>query len=307
MATERRRYEMPQFYANTKGGNNLENKKSKFETILCIICTMGFLIIALNYLYKFYLHIVIKNTPEITKTHQFSTTELTDYQKSRIAHGGGALEGNTYLNCYDPVKYYYDKGIRLFELDIEYTTDNVPVMLHSWDGFQFKYMGLDRDKIYSYEEFMDAKMINNYTQLNLDSTINYMKTEFPELFLVTDTKENNKELLLTLSTKYSEILDRIIPQVYNQDEYIYAKDLGFKNIIYTLYVSEDTDDEVVDFCRKNKVFAITMPKSRAIDTDLAEKLSYINVYVYSHTVNGEDEFKNLKEKGVCGIYTDTLF
>ena len=83
--------------------------------------------------------------------------------------------------------------------------------------------------------------------------------------------------------------------------------LGFKNIIYTLYVSEDTNNEIVDFCKNNYVFAITMPKSRALDSDLAKRLSELGIYVYTHTVNSEEEFESLKEKGVRGIYTDTLF
>jgi len=239
-------------------------------------------------------------------TNSFFPNDLSSYQKSRIAHGGGSLDGYTYSSSYDAVKYYYNKGIRLFELDVEYTSDHMPVMLHSWDGFQYKYLGIDRDIVCTYDEFINAEMINGWTQLTLDSTIRIMKTEFPEMLLITDTKEDNKELLLILSTLYSDLMDRIIPQVYNQDEYKYAKELGFKNIIYTLYMSEDTDDQIIDFCTLNKPFAITMPKSRALESDLATRLSDMGIYVYAHTVNEEAEFEELKEKGVQGIYTDTL-
>ena len=163
------------------------------------------------------------------------TEELSRLQKSLIAHGGGALSGDTYLNCYDAIKYYYDKGIRLFELDVEYTSDGMPVMIHSWDGFQWKYLGLDRNIVCKYDEFKNAKMKNNYTQLDLESLSNYMLTEFKEMYWITDTKADNKKLLSTLAVNYPYLLDNIIPQVYNQEEYFYAKNLGFKNIIYTLY------------------------------------------------------------------------
>lgn len=223
-------------------------------------------------------------------------------------HTGAVLfHGDTYLNCYDPVKYYYDKGVRLFELDVEYTTDDKPVMLHSWDGFQWKYMGLDRDKVYSYDEFNNATMIKGYTQLNVERTIKYMREEFPEMFWITDTKNVNEKLLTSIANEYPDIMDRIIPQIYNQDEYFMAQKLGFNNIIYTLYMSEDTDEQVIDFCKENNVFAITMPLARAQETNLANDLKEIGVYVYTHTVNDDETYEAVKQKGVQGIYTDTLF
>ena len=215
--------------------------------------------------------------------------------------------GDTYLNCYESIKYYYEKGIRLFELDVEFTSDNVPVLLHSWDGFQLKYLGIPREKVASYDEFSKAKMKNNYTQLSLESLTKLMEDEFNEMFFVTDTKENNLKLLSIISSKFKSIKSRILPQVYNQDEYVFAKELGFDNIIYTLYMSNDSDDEVINFCKENKVFAITMPISRAKSSDLANKLQELGVFVYVHTVNDTLFFEELKTRGVQGIYTDYIY
>lgn len=259
-----------------------------FVLLICTVC----------------IYLVHKQVPD---DNSYSIEQLSPYQKSHIAHGGGALGEYTYSNCYYAIKTYYDEGIRLFELDVEYTTDNIPVMLHSWDGFQFKYLGLERNVVYSYEEFINAKMINDWGQLSLESTITYMKTEFPEMFLITDTKADNRALLLTISQQYSDVQDRIIPQVYNQEEYKYAKELGFKNIIYTLYMSEDTDEQIIEFCKNNQVFAITMPKDRALGTSLAKELNDLGIYVYAHTINSDEDFEQLKENGVSGIYTDNLF
>ncbi len=249
----------------------------------------------------------ITTAEELQLQNSFFIDNLTEYQKSRVAHAGGALEGNTYLNCYDAIKQYYEQGIRLFELDVEYTTDNKPVMLHSWDGFQWKYFGLDRNKKCTYEEFMNAKMINNYTPLSVAKLSKYMKEEFPEMFWVTDTKQNNKLLLLVIAFEYPELLSRIIPQVYNIDEYYYAKNVGFENIILTLYNSNLSDKEIISLCKTHHPFAITMPISRALDSKLSQKLSKENTYVYTHTVNDVETFKKLQSKGVKGIYTDILF
>jgi len=134
-----------------------------------------------------------------------------------------------------------------------------------------------------------------------------MKSDFKEMFFFTDTKNDNKKLLSLIKENYSDIQDRIIPQVYNQSEYFYAQNLGYKNIIYTLYMSPDSDDEIIDFCKNNNVFAITMPKARALSSDIANRLKEINVFVYAHTVDNQSEFDELKTKGVSGIYTNELF
>ena len=257
------------------------------------------------FLVVFTLPYIFYNSNNILNSN-FSVDDLNEFQKTHIAHSGGAVSGNTYTNCYNSIKNSYDLGLRLMELDIEYTSDNVPVLIHSWDGFQYKYLGLDRNIVPTYEEFKNAKMINNYTQLSLDDTFKYMKDEFTEMFFITDTKNDNKKLLDYIKENYSNFMDRVIPQVYNQSEYFYAQKLGFKNIIYTLYMSEDSDAEIIDFCKNNDVFAITMPKARALNSDLANDLNELGVFVYAHTIDDLNEFEALKQKGVKGIYTNLL-
>ena len=277
----------------------------KFATIICATLTLMMLIYILKY--NTYNEVFANDSKTIAEEIDIKKESLSLLQKSLIAHGGGALSGDTYLNCYDAIKYYYEKGIRLFELDVEYTSDGMPVMLHSWDGFQWKYLGLDRNSVCKYDEFKNAKMKNNYTQHDLESLSNYMITEFQEMYWITDTKADNKKLLSNLATNYPYLVDRVIPQVYNQNEYFYAKNLGFKNIIYTLYMSEDTDEQILDFCKHNDIFAITMPLQRVLDSELSQKLSELGVYVYTHTVNDDETYKTVLLKGVKGIYTDSLF
>lgn len=216
------------------------------------------------------------------------------------------LCGNTYLNNLEAIQNSYDKGIRLIELDIELTNDNYPIMLHSWDGFITKFFNVEGFKTYSLKDFKNFKMINDWHQLTLDEVIYYMQAEFPEMYLITDTKVDNKIILNYINQNYPYMKSRIIPQVYNQNEYYYAKSLGFDKIIYTLYMSNDTEEEVIDFCKNNKPFAITMPKSLA-NTELPQKLSELGVYTYAHTVDDGNEFEELKANGICGIYTNKLF
>lgn len=217
----------------------------------------------------------------------------------------GILEDYTYTNCLEAIKNSYSKGIRLIELDVEFTTDNKPVMLHSWDGFINKFFGVEAWKTYSYDEFENFEMVNGWHQLTLDDTISYMKNEFKEMYLITDTKNDNILLLDILVNKYPYMKKRIIPQVYSQEQYQYAKDLGFDNIIYTLYISTDTNEEIIEFCKQNKPFAITMPQHLAY-TDLPIELSKIGIYTYTHTINSIEQYNDLLNNGINGIYTDSI-
>lgn len=235
---------------------------------------------------------------------------LTDAEKSIIAHAGGSLYVDdtryTYSNCYKAIKTSYENGVRLCEIDFLRTVDGGQVAFHSWDGFLTKFFGVESKHDYTHDEFMNFKMVGDAGQLDLDTLIKYMKTDFPELILVTDTKDDNITLLTEIKTKYPEMMTRIIPQVYNQDEYHKTVDLGYENIIYTLYESPDTDEEVVEFCKTNPVFAITMSVNRVTDEFVAN-LDELGVYVYVHTIDSWDDFEYLANKKVDGIYTNDLY
>lgn len=230
---------------------------------------------------------------------------LSSEEKMYVAHAGGKIGKYTYVNNYEALKNSYDNGYRLIELDVEFTSDGVPVMLHSWDGFVTAYFKIESNIVYSYDKFMNFEMINGWHQMSLDDVIKYMDTDFKDMYLITDTKNDNKKLLQLIKDRYSYMMDRIIPQVYSRDEYKYAKDLGFKNIIYTLYLSSDSQDDIIKFCKENYPFAITMNTSWAYST-LPVELSKIGVYTYTHTINDWKEFDYLKKNGIKGIYTDEL-
>jgi glycerophosphoryl diester phosphodiesterase len=76
----------------------------------------------------------------------------------------------------------------------------------------------------------------------------------------------------------------------------------FPEVLYTLYQSKDTDEQVIEFVNKTGV-DITMPASRATKS-FVKKLKKAGARVYVHTVNEEDEIRELSRMGVHGFYTD---
>ena len=220
-----------------------------------------------------------------------------------IAHAGGRIGEHTYTNSKEALDQSLDKGYRFIEVDFEYTTDGEPVLLHSWDGFLTKFFEVEPKK-YSLEEFKSFQMINGWTQMTLEDLALWIN-KHPEVFIITDVKEKNIELLTKISQEYPDIQQQIIPQIYTMEEYIKAKYLGYKDIIFTLYRSQYTDEEIVEFAKHNKLLAITMPTSRA-KTQLPKELGKTDVFTYTHTINDKESAEILEGYGIDGFYTDEL-
>lgn len=218
-----------------------------------------------------------------------------------IAHAGGQLGGHTYTNAIDAMENSYKNGVRLMEMDFDWSTDGELVGMHSWDGFVTKFFNVI-SKAYSYYEYENFQMINGWQQ-STPQTLEDWFVDHPDAYLVTDIKGNNIEGLRILKERHPDLAERTIPQIYQLSEYQAVKDLGYDNIILTLYIIRSTDDEIVEFARDNHLFGVTMPDFKA-QTDLPYRLKELGVYVYSHTINSLNQAEELERLGVSGFYSD---
>lgn len=101
-----------------------------------------------------------------------------------IAHAGGKIEGFTYTNSLEALNLSYEKGFRIFELDIIKTSDNVFVAAHDWDHWK-SITGYKGEVPASREVFLKQKIINRFTPLDING-INRWFSEHKDAILVTD-------------------------------------------------------------------------------------------------------------------------
>ena len=228
-----------------------------------------------------------------------------------IMHAGGEIAGLGYTNMIDALDYNYAKGKRFFEVDFERTSDGKYVCIHSWDGFLKKFFDVapvkgEKNKYlpYSYKDFMSFIELHGYKQMDVKDVVNWLNSH-KDAFIITDCKGDNKELIKEILDSNFKDLDRIIIQIYKANEYDYVYNKGFKNIIYTLYMRDVSDQTVIDFAKNNKVFAITMNEGK-YKTGIGKKLIDNNIKVFVHTVNCMEYANKLLKDGVKMIYTDTL-
>ncbi len=214
-----------------------------------------------------------------------------------VVHAGG---GN---NSLESLVQKYAAGLRTFELDFEWTSDGKLVLLHDWDQSIVHLFG-KASKQYSIKEFESFSMSKGQTQLTLSTLASWLKSH-PGTTIISDIKRNNIEGLKQIKKEYPELSVAIIPQIYRYQEFLQAWQLGYKNIILTLYQTSYKDEFILSFVKDHPVVAVTMPEKRAL-TSLPCKLFALNVKSYAHTVNDISFRDKLYNNKIYGIYSDKL-
>lgn len=228
-----------------------------------------------------------------------------------IAHAMGGVDELTYTNSLEAFEHNYALGHRVFEVDFDLTeTEHMLVASHSTEDWR-EMTGLDENAVFSREAFKQTPLYGKYTPLDYQDVIRLM-VQYPDIYVVTDTKyQDYFSVLLGFSqlVRYADsvdptVLDRIIPQIYNEDMLSWVMDVyPFKSIIFTLYATSWTPQSVYEFCAESGVRFITM-WADAVTEDIMTLWNTLGIQVGAHTCNDPAQIDALRELGVDVIYTD---
>lgn len=238
-----------------------------------------------------------------------------------IVHALGVANGESYTNSLEALNNSLAQGQTVFEVDLALTSDDELICAHD----TVTLMGEDNRAFLegkelcdiTKDEFMSLKIRDKYTPLCMEDLILVMK-DHPDMYIVTDTKEDRQEGIkkqfdniveLAKKNKCSKVLDRIIPQIYNEDMLsTLQKIYPWKSYIYTSYYTQDVDwdeDKFIDFAYDKGVKVLAVFAGRGTDS-LLETANSLGLKVYVHTYNTEEERQAFFERGFWGLYTDTL-
>lgn len=234
-----------------------------------------------------------------------SYSQITNDQIPRIAHAGGEIDNQSYTNSIEALDANYVIGFRFFEIDFSWTADGQLVCLHDWqDSFTRSY-GFSIESALSLSQFEGlGKTEAGLQKCTLTSLAAWLEVH-PEATLITDVKEENLRALRQIVENYPQLLSRIIPQLYQPDEYEAAKQLGFERVIWTLYQYAGGESDVLKQLDNMDVWAITMDTIRA-ENGLALSLGEIGIKSYVHTINEYADYLYFSSLGINEIYTDGL-
>lgn len=236
-----------------------------------------------------------------TAYHSFNKVTL-DVLPASIIHAGGEIDGIFGTNSLEALEATYAKGYRVVEMDFVLSSDGVPVCLHDW-AYSPEFSGSPMTE----EEFVSVDIHGKYTALTLDMLAAWMVSR-SDAYVVTDIKENNVEVLRLIAKEHPEIVPRIIPQIYQYDEYVHVLSLGYSNMILTLYrlpsYNEKADGAYnAAFAKRHELLAVTADFTLA-KPEFVKEFNARGVPLYVHTVNDETEQNSYISMGVTGVYTD---
>ena len=235
-----------------------------------------------------------------------------------ITHALGGLDDLTYLNSRESFINYYDKGCRLFEVDLTQTSDGAWVCRHNWKESLGQWEGEER-KVLSLDEFLSTRIYGKYTPMTFEDLLKLLD-EYPDAFVMLDSKQysvRNYQRTLEDYAQYREIaikagiehtLGQIIPQVYNSAMYPGTALLyKFPAYIYSLWqdYSEEELEIIADFCQTNQIKAVTIYWdywSEEVQKIFDER----DILVYIYTINDKEKARGYLAKGAKGICTDVL-
>ena len=240
----------------------------------------------------------------VSTTYQSFENNTVKSLPEKIIHAAGEIDGIVGSNSLEALNATYAKGYRFIEIDFVLSSDGHPVCLHDWS----KYYSLQlTNHPITKESFSHVIIFGKYTSMSLDSLAEWLKTH-SDVYIITDIKEDNLSVLRSIAKKHPEIIPNLIPQIYQYDEYLPVRSLGFQNIILTLYRLPTYFDKAnavynAQYAKQYELLAVTADATLATAEFIAE-FTKNDVPLYVHTVNDEAEQKKFLDMGVSGIYTD---
>ncbi|WP_284641705.1 phosphatidylinositol-specific phospholipase C/glycerophosphodiester phosphodiesterase family protein [Paenibacillus silviterrae] len=241
-------------------------------------------------------------------------------QHRMIAHAMGGISGAEYTNSYEAFVVNYEKGHRVFEVDLILTGDGKLAARHDWLPYTADLLkqSLPEDRIgesLNLREFKSAQILEKYKPLSFRDVAKLMQ-QYPDIYIVTDTKETDValvrkqfEYIRQIANEVEpSILERLIPEIYTPQMYDAVMEIyAFPNLLYSLYLSDEPVAQTVQFVTDHQIRTVAMPVERvSLIPELASALHKAGVKIYTHTVNSQEEIQTLSEKGVYGVYTDFL-
>lgn len=217
-----------------------------------------------------------------------------------IAHAGGGLKQGDYSNSKDALDQSLANGLRLFELDFNWTSDGGLAIGHDWKA-EYRYwnnLGW-ADWI---ESFFSAPSSHSYeastprfglTRLSLDTLLDWLRNNPGRI--VTDFKTGNLEGLALIASQAGDLQHRFVPQIYAISEYSPVRELGYDDIILTTYRLSAGADLFRQIDTLD-LFAVTVPE--AVVAEAARIIS--NNRIFTHTINTRVTLP------AVGYYTDCL-
>ncbi|EDM43925.1 phosphoglycerol transferase I [unidentified eubacterium SCB49] len=230
-------------------------------------------------------------------------TKLRKDTSRFIAHGGGKINNDKSTNSLEALNHNYNKGFKLFELDIIETSDGKYVAAHDWKTWQNK-TNFKGTLPPTEAEFKKNKIIGKYTPLTIED-INDWFLKHPDAILITD-KVNDPQRFVPLFVDRN----RLSMELFSVDAIEKANELNIKSILMSNNLIRSKKNEIFQFIEAHKIKYLAASRKYVQENlELFTKLENQNIKTYVFHINFEkgknEEYVFNNEIGpVYGLYAD---
>ena len=232
-----------------------------------------------------------------------------------VAHALGTVDGRRETNSKEAFLSSYAQGQRVFETDLNLTSDGALVCRHDFDQTSYANLEQTYAGVMTHAQFLRTKINYLYTPLDVDGLLELLEA-YPDTYLITDSKETEESAVrrefralnaAIEATGDEGLYDRIIVQIYNEEMFsTVQEECPVSNWVYTLYQTAEPDyDRVGAFCRDNGIGVVTLDKSRCSQA-VNDTLHSYGVKTYYHTVYQMSSIRAMGYLGADGYYTDYI-
>jgi phosphoglycerol transferase len=244
------------------------------------------------------------NIQEIKNNNKIKQANIFRKDTNRfIAHAGAYVNGYYYTNSLESINANYNKGFRLFELDIIKTSDNIYVAAHDWKQWanKTKYTGTLPPSLKVFKEY---KIFDKFTSMDINDINKWFK-EHPDAILVTD-KINEP---IDFTKKFID-KKRLKMELFSWKAVDDAVKLGIKSVMPTMGIVNAIKGDKVKYLNnlgiKEIVGSRTFLKSnRGMIQSISN--SGIKIYAFGLRANsGKDEINIVcnEQEYFYGLYAD---
>lgn len=168
-----------------------------------------------------------------------------------IAHAGGGLMGQKYLNALEALEKNYLKGLRLFELDLKLTSDGFIVAVHDWEKWK-KNSSYTGNIPPTLNDFNKIKIFDKYTPLDYQKINNWFDQN-KDAILITDKIKD----LVKIKKQIQIDKSRILIETFNKESTVEFINSGYKVIANIDFLMEI--ENPINFLIDNKIQYISVP------------------------------------------------
>ena len=212
------------------------------------------------------------------------------------------MDSFLYTNSREAFEQNYQRGFRVFEVDLRWTRDSVLVAAHDWHTPGRLRVAPGGPTLAQFRQ----PIYGRYTPLTFDDLLELLRSH-PDAWLILDLK-NGLRAMLPAVVKATEpaLLARMIPQLRSPADIKPAERLhGWPALLYSLHFTPETDAPVVSTVRRYRIELVTVGRFR-MNPHLNRRLREAGATVYYSLVNTNPEARLYRGWGAMGFYTDLL-